>query len=114
MAANPLLEFQTKERPQLRFCGSISKDPSSSPQPTATHNETHLFATLVCQVVGCSAAMSTAGREEREERYAQGVAELMGCDLVELGDSDLVRWAAEVPRIAMFWGKHGKTPAVLP
>ena len=28
--------------------------------------------------------MSTAGREEREERYAQGVAELMGCDLVEL------------------------------
>ena len=37
--------------------------------------------TYVCNVGVSRAAMATAGREER---YAQGVAELMGCDLVEL------------------------------
>lgn len=37
--------------------------------------------TFVCNVGVSRAAMATAGREER---YAQGVAELMGCDLVEL------------------------------
>ena len=47
------------------------------PQPMAYSQ----LNTYVCNVGVSRAAMATAGREER---YAQGVAELMGCDLVEL------------------------------